>query len=241
MKRPILACLFAACIATASAVDKAAPVSPEGKFTGKVTETMDAASYTYVRIDTGKEKIWVAAPKVQVKVGDSVTVPSSMAMEKYHSKTLNRDFDVVYFAGDMQVNGKTAGESVPGLPKDHPPIPAAAAQQPKIDLSNIAKAKGGKTVAEIYADKSKLGGKEVTLRGKVVKYNANILGKNWIHLRDGSGTAPENDLLITSETPCKIGDTVVATGKLSLNKDFGSNYKYDVMVEDAKIVVEQGT
>jgi hypothetical protein len=238
----VLATQVAQCEVKASAstqqpgVQASAPVSG---FSGKVTETMNAANYTYVLVDTGTNKVWVAAPAFKVKVGDSAAVAQAMAMPKYHSKTLNRDFDVVYFAGGVVVNGvePTAGVETRELPKNHPPITSAAAA-PKVDLAGIKKAAGGKTVAEICGSKAKLGGQQVKVRGKVVKYNANILGKNWLHIRDGTGSEGSNDLVVTTSSAVKVGDTVLVSGAVSLNKDFGSGYKYAVMIDNAKVTVE---
>jgi hypothetical protein len=216
-----------------------ASASDVTRFSGKVLETMDAGGYTYIRVDAGTNKYWAAAPRLEVKVGDTVAVADAMAMPNHHSKTLNRDFDVVYFTGDVTVNGvRPKAEARPvELPKNHPQITGSAGPT-KIDLSGIKKAKGGKSIEEIVSGKAKLNGHEVTVRGKVVKYNANILGKNWLHLRDGTGTGGANDLLVTSASKAKVGDTVVVTGVVALNKDFGSNYKYDVMLEDAKLIIE---
>ena len=206
---------------------------------GKVIEAMNAGEYTYVQVDTGSKKAWAAAPKFPVKVGDTISIAAGMPMEKYHSKILNRDFDVVYFTDRVSVNGAGAGGTdgaIPELPKNHPPIPGLA--KPSMDLTGIKKAEGGQTIAEIYSAKTKLSGQTVKVRGKVVKYNPGIMGKNWLHLRDGTGTDGSNDLLVTTTTDVKLGDIVVATGKLALNKDFGANYKYSVMIEEAKIAAE---
>lgn len=108
-----------------------------------------------------------------------------------------------------------------------------------IDLSGIAKAEGGKTIAEVYADKNELAGKPVTVRGKVVKANANILGKNWLHIRDGSAADATGDLAVTTAAVANVGDTVLVTGPLSLNKDYGMGYQYSVIVEDAQVSIEQ--
>jgi hypothetical protein len=213
------------------------------RLSGKAIEVTNAASYTYVLVDTGKEKLWAAVSQVNVKPGDSVVIGDAMEMPHFHSKALGRDFDRVYFSGNITINGAApAAPAAPEsksaeLPKNHPPITGSSGEA-KIDFTGIKKAKGGKTIEEIYAGKSKLSGQEVIVRGKVVKYNENILGKNWIHLRDGTGKAGNNDLLVTSTKPAKVGDVVLATGTIILNKDFGSNYKYDVMIDDAKIVVE---
>jgi ribosomal protein S17 len=208
-------------------------------FSGKVTETMNAGDYTYVQVDTGAKKLWAAAPRFPIKVGDTVSIKAGMPMEKYHSKILNKDFDVVYFTDRVGVNGEAAGaaDQIPELPKNHPPIPGNTTK-PNFDLSGIKKAQGGKTIAEIYAGKEQLKGKTVTVRGKVVKYNPHIMDRNWVHLRDGTGAEGSNDLLVTTSSDLKLGDTVVATGVVAVNKDFGANYKYSVMLENTKVKVE---
>jgi hypothetical protein len=122
-------------------------------------------------------------------------------------------------------------------PAESHPLPAAAYTQ--VDLSGIAKATGGETVAEVFARKDQLAGQQVIVRGKVVKARANIMGKNWIHVRDGSGAESTNDLTVTTtDTPPTVGTTVVVTGQLSRNKDLGLGYKYDVLIEDAKLKTE---
>ena len=117
------------------------------------------------------------------------------------------------------------------------PAPTAAAE---VDLTGIAKADGGKTVAEVFAEKDALAGQPVTFRGKVVKTNADIMGKNWLHVRDGSGEEGTNDLTVTTApgTMPAVGDTVLVSGTVTLNKDFGMGYAYDVLVEDAQVTVE---
>jgi hypothetical protein len=127
------------------------------------------------------------------------------------------------------------------LPEGHPPIDthgSGAAAAPKFDFSKIVKPKGGKTVQEVYQEKAALNGKRVTLRGKVVKYNEAIMGKNWLHLRDGTGKDPTNDLTVTTQAKAKVGDTVLVEGTVTLDKDLGAGYKYDVMIEDAKVKIE---
>ena len=104
---------------------------------------------------------------------------------------------------------------------------------------SIAKAKGGYTLEEIFSKKEKLEGKKVTVRGKVVKASAKkIMNKRWIHLQDGTGSSGNLDLVMTSDDDVDTGDIVLATGVLGLGKEFGPNYKYDVILENVKIAVE---
>lgn len=227
----------------------AAPAASAAK-TGKVIETMNAGGYTYVQVDTGKEKIWAAAPETKVKVGDTVAVPEGMPMANFESKSLNRKFDVVYFVPALLVNGAAPA----GMPAGHPPMgqmpgapgasatPPATSGAPKVvapvdvNLKGISKA--DQTVADIYSQKAALANKPVKVRGKVVKFSPDIMGKNWLHIQDGSGQPGSNDLTVTSSAMAKVGDTVVVNGKLSVAKDFGAGYKYAVIVEDAQITKE---
>lgn len=130
-----------------------------------------------------------------------------------------------------------AAQAAPKMSEPHP-MPAAMPGA-EVDLTGIAKAEGGLTVAEVFADPAKLAGQTVTVRGKVVKTNAGIMNTNWVHVRDGSGAEGTNDLTVTTkgEVP-KVGDTVVVTAPVTLNKDFGMGYVYPVILEDATVAVE---
>jgi hypothetical protein len=244
---------FIACLTFTPVVFAAdsAPAAPEGGvFTGTVTQTTNTAGYTYLEVNTGSKKLWAAAPQFGVKVGDTVRVPAGTPMPNYHSKTMNRDFDLVYFTDNVQVNRGATGVGEPSvppqLPKGHPPIggsaqggsPHGGMPSAQVVFTGLKKAAGGKTVSEIISDAAKLSGKEVGVRGKVVKYNGDIMGKNWLHIQDGTGKPGSNDLLVTTGTPAKVGDTVLVSGKVATKKDFGAGYKYDVMIEDAQVAVE---
>jgi hypothetical protein len=233
------------------------PAEAEGNFSGTVRETMNTAGYTYVQVDTGRQQVWAAATQFAVTKGDTVTVVGGMPMASFHSKTLNRDFDVVYFTGKIVVHsaGAMVATTAPVLPPGHPALsdqvrpalppnhPALPGQPPPGTVGNLAgitKAEGGKTVQEIISGGAKLAGQLVKVRGKVVKYNAKVMGKNWLHLQDGSGSAgkDDNDLTITTTMPAKLGDTVLVTGHVAINRDFGAGYKYAVMLEDAQVTGE---
>ena len=74
------------------------------------------------------------------------------------------------------------------------------------------------------------------MKGQVVKVNEEIMGKNWIHIQDGSGSAADFDLTITTVEKVKVDDVVTFEGTISLSKDFGAGYFYEVIMEDAKLV-----
>ncbi len=208
----------------------------QGSGSGKVLEVHNASNYTYARVDTGKEKIWLAAPTAQIKAGDKVVFSGGMPMQKFESQSLKRTFDVIYFVGKLAPEG--AALAAGQMPSGHPQITPPNTADQKIDFSGIKKPKDGKTVAEIYKGKKQLTGKKIAVRGKVVKFNSQVMGKNWIHLMDGTGGQGANDLTITTKATAKVGDTVLVRGTLLTDKDFGYGYKYPVIIEDAEVTVE---
>lgn len=135
-----------------------------------------------------------------------------------------------------------AGTAAPATPAVTGPAtsphPTPTTSTAPVDVSGIVKAEGGKTVAEVFAEKDQLAGKPVVFRGKVVKSNPGILGKNWIHVRDGSGAEGSNDLTVTTSAQPNVGDTVLVAGAVVLNKDYGMGYQYDVIIEDADVQIE---
>ena len=102
-------------------------------------------------------------------------------------------------------------------------------------VDGVHKVEGGNTIAEVYADKEKLNGKAIRVRGKVTKFTANVMDKNWIHIRDSS---TPDDLTITTSGTAAIDAVVIIEGKLSLDKDYGFGYVYPLVVEDASITKE---
>lgn len=216
---------------TQATAPHAAEATPKpGQIHGKVIEVIEAAGYTYVQVDTGSDKLWAAGPSTAFKKGDMIAFDSGMPMENFHSKSLNRDFNLLYFVDAFITDSGAAAK--PRMPEPHSKLADQTQSEPVPDIS---KAKGGQNIADIYAEKETLANKPVKVRGKVVKFTASVLGKNWIHIKDSSTGA---DLTVTTQDTAKKGDIVLVQGTLGLNKDFGYGYLYDVIVEDAKVTVE---
>jgi hypothetical protein len=113
---------------------------------------------------------------------------------------------------------------------------APAAPSPKPAPAAAGQAAGAEmTIADVFAQKDSLAGKPVTVSGKVVKFSANIMGANWIHVQDGTGSTGTNDLTVTTAAVVAVGDSVRVSGPITRNKDFGAGYKYDVIIENARV------
>ncbi|HJV49366.1 MAG TPA: hypothetical protein VJ549_08840 [Geothrix sp.] len=210
---------------------------------GKVLERLDASPYCYLRIQTVRGEVWAAVPEAKVEKGTDVTIANPMLMNNFESKTLNRTFSEVYF-GTLAPAGGAAAMPAPGAaPQMGMPAPAGAqggtpASAP-VEVGKIDKAAGadGRTVAEVWAQKGSLKEKSVSIRGKVVKYNPGVMGKNWMHLQDGSGDPAKgtHDITVTTQDTVAKGDVVTVKGTLRLDKDFGAGYTYAAIVEEAKV------
>lgn len=241
-------------MAPAAPAAQAAPAAPAGnQIQGKVLERLDAPPYSYLRLKTAQGEVWTAVEKTDLNPGAEVTVHGATMMRDFESRALNRKFDVVYL-GSLSAGGGAAGggAAAPGPAMMGMGTPegqggsatmadthAAAAAGPsdagdvKVDKASGADAR---TVSEVWAQRAQLKEKPVTVRAKVVKYNPGIMGKNWLHIRDGSGqSGKDNDLTVTTDDTAAVGDVVVVKGKVQVERDFGAGYKYPVLVEDAKL------
>ncbi len=106
---------------------------------------------------------------------------------------------------------------------------------PKADIK-IIPCESCTTIEKLMADKKSFSGKTIKVKGVVTRVNEEIMGKNWVHIQDGTRAGEEYDLTITTLQSAKIGDTVTFEGKISLDKDFGYGYFYNVLMEEGAIV-----
>jgi hypothetical protein len=227
----------ASAVSSAASVTAAAPAAAPKSVSGTVLETMDAGGYTYLRFSTSGGEKWAAVNQAKLAVGDKVTVTNLSVQVNFPSPTLKRTFEEIYFGNLEGPPGKAAAAAEPGPAAG--PHGSAAAPAASVAVALVPKAAGpnGRTIPEIYANKATLKDKPVAVRGTVVKYSENILGKNWIHLQDGNASKVpgDNDITITTKDTVKIGDVVVVKGVVHTDKDLGSGYNYPVILEDATI------
>lgn len=211
------------------------PPTDISSLSGKIVETMNSGGYTYLCIEKDGKKTWVAIPETKMSVGENVSLPPGYEMVNFTSKTLNRTFEkIIFTTGPTSAHGASDKMSVHGGSMGSKSAETSTTENIKVEKATGPNAY---TVAEIFGKKSELDKKSVVVSGKVVKVSAGIMGKNWLHIQDGSGNAKDgnNDLVVTTQDIPKVGDIVTATGTLYKDKDFGSGYKYDVIIEETTI------
>ena len=235
----------------------------ENERQGTVVETLDAANYTYLNIQTSTQKLWVAIPASVVEVGEVVTYLQGMVMNDFHSKSLNKTFDSIIFSPGLEGKDKKVDKTVSTPQQSSASFADAVANENNNPTSSqsrtgetsgsagamvpfleaeVEKASGENsyTVGEIFDNALNLNGKKIRIRGKVVKVSPNIMGKNWIHIQDGTGDPMKNshDLVVTSNELAEVNDVVLIEGTMAANKDFGFGYQYVAIIEQADLIKE---
>ena len=245
-----LSCLIAMSSVTAALAmpDKvAAPAAekasqPVELLAGKVLQTMDSGGYTYIYIQKKNgEKTWVAVAATPVTVGSQISFKGGMEMVDFESKSLKRKFDKIIFADGVVSDAPAKSASAASAKDKDKGVSGGSksATSVKDTKISVAKATGANaySVQEVFANNAKLNNKKVVVRGKVVKVSTGIMGKNWIHIQDGTGTEAKknHNLVCTSNESADVGDVVTVSGILAKDKDFGGGYKYSAIVEETTI------
>ena len=203
---------------------------------GKVLEVKDVEAYTYLRLKTTDGEVWAATMLADYPKGTKVQLHDPMLMTNFESRALNRSFDEIVFASVVSTEAGGMVNPAQQMAAAHKGAATPAANLPVVKVPK-ATSPNARTVAEIHAQRAALNGKTVAVQGTVVKFSADIMDRNWIHLRDGSGSAADrsNDLMVTTTAKAKVGDVVVASGVVKTNADYGSGYAYPVVIEGATL------
>jgi len=234
------------------------PADPQvATYSGKVVETKDVSPYTYVRlVDAAGNEIWAAVPETQLEIGEEVALQGGVVMNNFSSKTLNRTFESIIFASGIVRGSDRDAVRAPSVARGSSAdaVQSEAGPQGMASQSsggsaraivsytgvNVEKstAQNGYTVGELYDKAASLNNRKVTVKGMVVKISPNIMGKNWIHIQDGTGDPSKNthDLVVTSSALPETGTIISLEGILAADKDFGFGYRYDVLIEDAVVL-----
>ena len=217
--------LFSACGSKEKDMEKLRAENPNTHVVEVVDHT-NASNYTYIKVKEKDNEYWIAVPQMAVENGDILFYTKSMEMKNFHSETLNKTFDSVLFVDDISKAPHSANGKMM-----HPNVQSAK------ENVKVEPLKDGYTIAKLYNEKESLAGKKIKVKGKVVKYNAGIMDRNWIHIQDGTGGKNGYDLLVTSTDPARVGQTIIAEGTVAVDKDFGAGYKYSVLLENAGVEV----
>ena len=223
-----------------------------------ITEFKDVTNYTYLNLKDSTGRIWAAIPKTSVETGDEIELANIVVMKDFHSRVLDKTFAKILFAvlsnesnahrppSNMEMPARTMTGMPSGMMSGampHGNVPGAETGSGKSRAMpqgiRVIKATGDHayTIEEIYAGKKALAKSPVKIRAKVVKFLPDIMGKNWIHIQDGTGNAEEmnNDITVSTTETADVGDEIIVQGTLSVDKNMGAGHVFAVLIEDVSV------
>ncbi len=195
-----------------------------------VEEVIQASSYTYIRVKEDDLDYWIATSKQPFEVGMTISYNQGLEMKNFTSKELDRTFESIWFVGKIQSSLSNTSKASGSV------SPHGGGQMNQKQGISVEKVAGGITLEELYSKRASYEDKTVSIRGKVTKFNTKIMGRNWVHLQDGTSSDDNFDLTITTMDAVEVGDVVAFSGKVALNKDFGAGYKYTLIMEEAVLI-----
>jgi hypothetical protein len=195
---------------------------------GIVTEVLQTDRYTYLELDDHAEKYWIAVTRQPINVGEKIVFSDGILKNNFESKEFNRIFETIYLVSRFQrlgIKSSVPAESVES--QDNSP----AADHDHVHSDQESTLPGGSvSIDELISNSAAYSEKKVEVTGTVVKVNYNIMGRNWVHIRNQAGN-PE--LTITTTEQVTEGDRVTFEGVIHTQRDFGAGYYYEVIMEGA--------
>jgi hypothetical protein len=242
----VLAVLISSCVRNKnfrlvenSPVTENSPVIENSAIIGKkafeVKEVIQTSNYTYMKVKENTSERWVAVIRQEANTGDVFYYEGALQMSNFQSKELNRTFDEIFFLS--QISKTPIGTSDEGAMPPH----SGKVETRENGSIIMSKSKGELTIAQVFGNRTDYGGKEVEIRGIVVKVNESVMDKNWVHIQDGTNYNGSFDLTITTQDLANVGDEVTFKGKIVLDKNFGSGYFYDIIMEEATLLKKNVT
>lgn len=192
-------------------------------------DVVQTSGYTYLLLTEGDKEYWAAVSRFEAEKGKTYYYKTGMEMQNFKSKELNRTFESIQFINEFSDQPITEKKAVALTTKGRQSME-------KVDGIKVEVASGAVKLSDIFANKGNFAGKKVKITGQVIKFSPEIMNKNWVHLQDGTEANGSFDLTITTMESVEIGSVVTFEGTLVLDKDFGYGYKYDLLLEDSKLV-----
>jgi hypothetical protein len=188
-------------------------------------------NYTYLRVEENGSEQWLAVPSMEAKTGETFYYAGGLKLSNFESKELKRTFETLIMLNEISrepIVATDANTTKQTVTSPHSTAPVLEQADIKIEP-----AEGGITIAKLFSDKKNYKDKNVIIKGQVIKYNPGIMNRNWVHLQDGTEFEGNYDLTVTTSIEVAVGDVITLEGRISLDKDFGAGYAYDVIMEEA--------
>ncbi len=193
-----------------------------------VNEIMNDDAYSFLNVTEGDQTYWIGTKETNIKAGEMYFYSGGEWKSGMQSAENKRTFDrILLVASFVRADHGQAG--VHG--QSSPPTTNEIEKLNK----NVSGQKGEMVaIADLVDQPEKYAGKKIIISGKCTKVNYEIMNRNWVHIKDG--TRDDFDLVVTTTDTVREGDEVTLEGVVSINKDFGAGYSYELIIEEARVV-----
>ena len=199
-----------------------------------VEEVVPTSKYVYALVSEEGRSFWIATGKKELKKGETYFYNESVLKTQFESKEHNRIFDTLYLVTTLipeEHGNEMHGFSTASLGEEE----LLNLEKSLLDQDDSTAVFAGRIkIADLVDNPEKYEGKRVEFTGTCTKVNPGIMGRNWIHLQDGS--TDDFDLVITSTESVEKGVEITIRGIVRLEVDFGSGYSYPILLENGKVV-----
>ena len=195
---------------------------------GTVLMGKHAGKYTMMLIEEEGEQYWIGANFIDIAPGDQIEFIGGILMRDFHSSSMDHTFPEILLVTNIRI---TEQVDVPG--DEEMTQTAPEPREVAIPSEPVAQQPGQVSVADLFATRDDLAGKTISLTAQVIRVSANIQGKNWIVLADGTGSEPDNQVMVVTTETAMLGDTVTATGILRSDHTVGMGHSFKVLLNDA--------
>jgi hypothetical protein len=200
-----------------------------------VKEVLPTTRYVYLKVKEAQKEFWIATGKMDVKKGGTYFYRGGLLKTDFESEEHNRVFEKIYLVSNLVSK------------EDHTTLAKTESKSNSVTEKGIAEKedipthtekeiqhKGPVKIAELLKDPKRYEGHSVEINGTCVKTNPSIMGRNWLHLQDGS--KDDYDLVVTSNTLVPEGSNITVRAVVALNRDFGAGYTYELILENGTLV-----
>lgn len=200
-----------------------------------VKKVLEAEKYLYLYVSENNHDFWIASRKLPVNIGETYFYKRALLKTNFESKEHNKVFDTIYLVSSLVKanHGMNTGSNMASRSKNNGVDYKNDSNKSK-DPIKITPQEGSISIAKLVDNKKQYEGKTVQITGKCTKINPKIMNRNWIHLKDGS--KDDFDLVVTSDEFVPEGSQVTMKATVTLDKDFGAGYKYDLILENGQII-----
>lgn len=225
--------LFAPCSSLYAQTDEQFKAQHPGIHKVTVRAVLQTPNYTYLGARENLDTLWLAVPRMEAAPGEVYYYQGGNEMKDFKSTTLGRTFPSVWFLAGVVREDEFMNTEASTTPKTTPAVAKAGSGKSDEKIEPVA---GGVSISELFAHREKYAGQMVKVKGKVTKFSTSIMGKNWIHLQDGTEFDGQFDFVATTDETVEQDRIIVVEGTIAVNKDFGYGYFYKVIMENTRVL-----